>query len=180
MSFDSKKFLKTKFTPRTADVPVPEMREFFPEGTDPVWKVRGLTGQELGRAAEAADRNKNMVAILEGLVSDSTKDKAQAIKDLLGIGGVAAPDIAKRLEHFYIGSVDPPCALDLAVRVCEVYPIEFFQITNKIVELTGRGQMPGKQPPSGATEESGQASPSATPGGASSTKPGRTSSRKAT
>jgi len=180
MPFDSKKFLKTKFTPRTADVPVPEMRDFFPEGAMPVWKVRGLTGQELGRAAEAADRNKNMVAILEGLVADSAKDKAEAIKELLGIGGVAAPDIAKRIEHMSIGSVDPPCAPDLAVRICEVYPIEFFQITNKIVELTGRGQTPGKQTPSGATGESGQASPSVMPEGASSMKPGRTSSRKAT
>ena len=64
--FDSKKFLKTKFTPRTADVPVPDLREFFSDGTPAVWKVRGLTGHELGRAAEAAERNKSVLAIIEG------------------------------------------------------------------------------------------------------------------
>jgi len=170
MSFDSKKFLKTKFVPRTEDMPVPDLQAFFPEGAKAVWKVRGLTGQELGRAADAADRNKNIIAILEGLTSEAAKDKAEAVKELLGIGGSTPADIAKRLEHLTLGSVDPACTLDLAVRLCEVFPVEFYQLTNKIVELTGRGQMPGKQPPSGETGKSGPPSPSVTPGGDSSTK----------
>ena len=168
--FDAKKFMKTKFTPRTADVPVPEMRDFFPEGVKPLWKVRGLTGQEMGRANEAADRNKNMSAILDGLTGEASKEKAEAVKALLGIGGTTPADIAKRLEWLVIGSVSPKCTPDLAVKICEVYPIEFYTITNKIMFLTGKGQMPGKQPPSGGTAESGQASPSATPEGDSSTK----------
>lgn len=170
MPFDSKKFLKTKFTPRTEDVPVPDLQPFFPEGAKAVWKVRGLTGQEIGRASEAADRNKTIGAIMEGLTAEAAKDKVEAVKNLLGIGGNTPADIAKRLEHMTVGSVDPPCTLDLAVRVCETFPIEFYQITNKIMELTGRGQVPGKQPPSGETPKSGHASPSDTPGGDSSMK----------
>jgi hypothetical protein len=169
MAFDTKKFMKTKFTPRTGEVPVPDMKDFFPQGAEPVWKVRGLTGQELGRAAEAAARNRNISAIIEGLTGDADKEKAEALKNLLGIG-VVPQDIAKRLEHLVIGSIDPVCTLDMAVRVCEVYPVEFYQITNKVMELTGRGQEPGKQQPSGKTEKSGPVSHSVTPEGDSSTK----------
>jgi len=170
MAFDSKRFLKTKFSPRTEEIAVPDLQVFFPEGERAVWKVRGLTGQELGRANEAAEKNRNIAAILEGLASETAKEKADAVKELLGIGGTTPQDIAKRLEQLTIGSVDPACSLDLAVRLCEAFPIEFFQLTNKIMELTGRGQLPGKAQPSGGTEKSGPVSPSAAPGGASSTK----------
>jgi hypothetical protein len=170
MPFDTKQFLKTKFSPRTFAFPVPEMRAFFSAGEDPVWKVRGLTGHELGRAAEAADKHKTIVALLEGLTADSSKDKADAVKTLLGLGGDTPADIAKRLEHLAVGSVDPKCPQDLAVRICETFPVEFYQLTNKIYELTGQGQVPGKLPPSGEMAGSGTASPSATPGGDSSLK----------
>jgi len=168
MTFDAKKFLKTKFTPRTEEVPVPDLQAFFPEGARAVWTVRGLTGQELGRANEAAERNKNVAAILEGLAGGAAKEKAEAVKELLGVGGSTPQDIAKRLEHLVTGSVDPPCTQELAVRLCETFPVEFYLITNRIVHLTGQGQMPGKQPPSGETPKSAPASPSVTPEGGSS------------
>ncbi len=169
MAFDEKKFLKTKFTPRTEEVPVPDLQPFFKEGAEAVWKIRGLTGQELGRANEAAARNKDIAAILEGLTGGG-KEKAQAVKDMLGLGGDTPQDVAKRIEFLVIGSVDPICSQSLAVKLCEAYPVEFFDLTNRITQLTGRGQLPGKQPPSGETQESGIHSPSATPGGDSSTK----------
>lgn len=169
MPFDSKKFLKTKWTPRTEEVPVPDLAAFFPAGAKPVWTVRGLTGHELGRANEASERNKNVAAILEGIASGASKEQTEAVKELLGLGGSTPQDIAKRLEHLSIGSVDPVCAPDLAIRLCETFPVEFFQITNRIVQLTGQGQLPGKQPPSGGTPKSDPASPSVTPEGASST-----------
>jgi len=174
MGFDSKKFLKTKFVPRTEGVPVPDLREFFPPGESPTWMVRGLTGQEVGRANEASERNRNIAAILEGLAGEAAKEKAEAVKELLGIGGTTPQDVAKRLEHLTLGSVDPKCTLDLAVRLCETFPIEFFLLTNKIMELTGKGQMPGKQQPSGGMEKSGRVSRSATPEGGSSLKSGPT------
>jgi hypothetical protein len=157
MPFDAKKFNKTKFTHRTEDVPVPDLKEFFPEGEPAVWKVRGLTGQELGRANEAADRNKSIAAILAGLTSGAEKEITEAVKDLVGVGGQTPADISKRLEHLCLGSVEPVCTHELAVRLCETFPVEFFQITNAIVRLTGQGQMPGKVQPSGKTTASGPA-----------------------
>jgi len=170
MSFDAKKFLKTKFEHRTEEVPVPDLQMFFPEGAKAVWKVRGLTGQELGRAIEAAERNKSIQAIIEGITSTSGKDKVEAVKDMLGLGRDTPQDIAKRIENLILGSVEPVCTLDLAIRLCEVFPVEFYLLTNKILQLTGQGQMPGKPRPSGGTTASGQASPCATPEEDSSTK----------
>lgn len=170
MAFDAKKFLRTKWSPRIESVPVPDLQAFFPDGEEAAWRVRGLSGQELGRAAEAAERNRNMAAIIDGLAGGEAREKAQAVRDLLGLGTDTPQDIAKRLEHLVLGSVDPPCPLELAVTLCEAFPVEFYLLTNRIMELTGRGRLPGKQPPSGETARSGPASPLPTPGGGSSTK----------
>lgn len=170
MGFDAKKFSKTKFQHRTEEIPVPDLAEFFPEGEAPVWKVRGLTGQELGMANEAADRNKEIVGIISGLTSRSDKEITEAVKQLIGVAGNTPTDIAKRIEHLRMGSVDPVCTQELAVRLCETFPIEFYQISNAIVRLTGQGQMPGKQKASGTTERSDPASPSVFPEADSSTK----------
>jgi hypothetical protein len=167
--FDVKKFSRMKFTPRTEDVSVPDMQAFFPDGDKAVWTVRGLTGQELGQANEASDRQRNIAAVVSGIASGASKDVAESINTLLGISKNTPADVAKRIEHLCMGSVAPVCTQDLAVKICEVYPVEFYQITNTILKLTGQGQMPGKLPPSGATRTSGPASPSDMPGGDSST-----------
>ncbi|GAF96882.1 unnamed protein product [marine sediment metagenome] len=154
MGFDSKGFMNTKFQPREASVPVPDLKEFFEEGDKPEWKVRGLTGQELGRTNEAAERNRNIAAILEGLVAPGSHEKIESVRQLLGVGNETPQDIARRLEMLTVGSVEPPCDIELALKLCTVFPIEFYQITTKIVGLTGKGHMPGKAQPSGKTTKS--------------------------
>lgn len=164
MSFDTKKFLKEKFVLREEEVAVPDMAAFFPGGEKAVWKVRGLTGQELGRANEAVEKNRNVAAILEGIMSAAGKEKTEAVKSMIGLSAGQTPsDIVKRIEHLVLGSVDPVCSQEMAVKICEAWPVPFFELTNTIMKLSGQGQMPGKQKPSGATIVSGQASPSATP-----------------
>jgi len=167
MAFDVKKFTKTKWTPRTEDVPVPDMQAFFQEGEPAVWRVRGLTGQELGQSNEAAEKQRNIAAAVSGIASGVEKEIAESIKELLGVSKNIPADIAKRIEILCMGSVSPACTVDLAVKVCEVFPIEFFQLTNSILKLTGQGQMPGKSLPSGATQTFEQVSPSDTPEGVS-------------
>lgn len=154
MAFDIARFLKTRWTPRTAEIDVPDMQEFFPEGEKPAWKVRGLEGIELGRANDAAARNKDVAAIVGKLIGGSDKDKAKAVQDLLGMGDHIPDDIAKRIEHFIIGSIDPPGSLELAKVICKAFPIEFFTITNKILELSGKGHVPGESKPSGEIPKS--------------------------
>ena len=144
MAFDSNKFLQTSFKHRTDPVPVPDLAEFFEEDSKPEWIVRGMTGQEVGRCAEAATKREAINLLVSGLMSTVTKDTVEAAKDVLGVGNDTPADIAKRIEHLVVASVDPVCTLDLAVRICEIFPVEFYQITNKIMELTGKGQVPGK------------------------------------
>lgn len=181
MAFDPKKFLKEKFVSRTEAVPVPDLREYFGEGEEPVWIVRGLTGQELGKTKEAPAKYKRMTGILEGLMSSVSKEIVESVKSAIGAGTVETPDdVAIRIDQLVIGSVEPKCTLDLAVKLCEAFPVEFYILTNKITILTGQGQLPGKPKPSGGIPESEPACSSRTPGGDSSMKRGRTSSRKGT
>jgi len=170
MAFDAKKFLKEKFEHRVEEVAVPDMAIFFPGGEKSVWKVRGLTGQELGRANEAVEKNRNVAAILEGIMSVAGKEKTEAVKSMIGVAPGQTPgDVVKRLEHLVLGSVEPVCTQEMAVKVCEVWPVIFFELTNTILKLSGAGQMPGKPKASGKTNPSGQASPSDTPEEGSST-----------
>ena len=155
MAFKTQDFKSALYEKRVDEVPVPDLQPFFENGDKPVWKVRGLTGQELGRANDAADRNKKISSVVEGVLSNSPKKIGKAIKQ--AIDPDTPQDIAKRLEQMLIGSVDPECDLELALKICERFPIEFFSITNKILELTGQGQLPGKPKPSGKTQKSEQA-----------------------
>jgi hypothetical protein len=147
MAFDQKLFMKTKFTAREEAVPVPELKVFF--GDEPAeWLVRGLTGVELGQANEAAEKNKSISAMIEGLMSSNKKETVEAVKKLIGTGQTPQ-DVAKRIEMFIFGSVNPVADIELALKLCENYPVEFIQLTNKITQLTGKGRIPGKLQGSG-------------------------------
>lgn len=155
MAFKIQDFKSAPYQPRTGEVQVPELKPFFDNGDKPVWKVKSLTGQELGRANDAASRNKKISSVIEGVLSENPKKIAKAVKQV--VDPDTPQDIAKRLEHMVAGSIDPECDLELALKVCERFPIEFYVITNEILKLTGLGQLPGKPMPSGKTQKSGQA-----------------------
>ena len=146
MGFDLKKFQTTSFSPRTEAVAVPDLKAFFPKKEKAVWKVRGLTGQELGIVNETVQRNKKLTAILEGLISNKSTENAAAIKKLIGADGDVVEDVAKRLEIFRLGSVAPEVDMPDAVKFCTVWPIEFAMITTAIYKLTGQGSEAKKKP----------------------------------
>ena len=149
MAFKAKQFDKARFEPRTSDVKVPGLHEWF-DG-DPVWKVRGLTGNELGRCNEMAERNrKNIADIVRALVASNGEGSAEAIQGIVGMGDDVPQDVARRIEYLIAGSVDPDCPLDRAVRLNQVFPVEFRIITEEIFRLTGLGHVPGKPTPSGS------------------------------
>lgn len=157
MAFNPKKFMKTNFTPRTKDVPVPDMKDFFDPESKPIFRVRGLSGPELARVHEAVDKHKDVAGLIDGLLSGISEEKINSIRKALGITDDTPSEIAKRLEMITIASVDPEIPLDVAVKIAEVYPISFYHITNTITELTNLGHEPGKPKPSGETTESKQA-----------------------
>ena len=156
MAFDKKAFLREKFIPRTDDVPVPELAAYYPGPKDAVWKVRGLTGVELAECNEAADRNKKIGAIVEGIAGGQSKKTTAAIKEMVGASDNTPQDIAKRIAFLVTGSVAPVVDMDLAKKLCQTFPIEFYQITTKIIALTGMGHEPGKPKSSGKAKKSKQ------------------------
>lgn len=150
------KFMCAKFERRQKTVRLPELKEFFPKDQHPDFIVQGLTGPELAKTLEAPRKYKDVAGLIDGILSDVSKDKIDAIKESLGITGKVPDEIAKRLEQLVLGSVEPKFTQDAAVKFCEKFPIEFWILTNSIAELTGRGHEPGKSKPSGTTTKSEQ------------------------
>ena len=149
--FDTKRFMQEKFEPRTADVPMPELADFFDKGETPVFKVRGLEGFEVGRAKEAAARNRNIKAILEGIVSQRSEDVKNAVRKLIGADDDVPQEIAEKIEFVLAGLVEPPdWKLDNVLWLCRNFPVNFYALSQKILELTGLGHIPGKPRPSGS------------------------------
>lgn len=150
--FDVKGFMATQFVPREEDVPVPDMVEFFSEGEKPVWRVRGLTGQELFFAIEAAERNRKIKAVLKGLTSGVMAELTSAVQQVVGDREEVPDALAKKLEMFATGSVAPEADIELAIKICRTHPVEFTTIATTIEGLTGMGHETKKKPPSsGAT-----------------------------
>ena len=157
MGFDHQKFSGSKFEPRQVTLTLTDLRDFFGEGEQPEFTIRGLTGHELGRVHEAMEKNKNIAGILEGLVSPDQKEKITALKSALGLSDQTPDDIARRIALLVVGSVEPKLDQELAVKFCRIFPVEFFQLTNKITELTGQGHVMGKPKPSGEINQLGPA-----------------------
>ncbi|WP_024333120.1 hypothetical protein [Desulfotignum balticum] len=153
MGFDAEKFLNTKMQPRTADVPVPGLASWFGEG-EPVFKVRGITGQELGQAKQAVATRKDLAALVDGIIGGTSKEKAESAKKILGMGEAVPEQVALRIHIVRLGSVDPDLDEEATVKLCTCYPVEFEVIGKKILELTGQGHEPGKAEASGVTPAS--------------------------
>lgn len=142
--FNVEKFMKAKYSQRTQDVSMPNLAEFFGPDEKPVFKVRALEGEELGRVNEASTKLKHLAEIAAGLLSDSAKDNIEAIREGLGITTDLPADIARRLTMLEIACVKPKIKLEVAVKLCKVAPVDFFHVTNIIKDLTGQGSSLGK------------------------------------
>lgn len=144
MSFDLNRFRADagKLGPRQAAIPVPDLAHWF-DG-DPIWTVRGLTGIEIATANDAGNRSRLYAATVEALASAAHSDQADALKRLFGADGEPPEDLAKRFDHLVFGSLDPKVAREDAIRLFALYPVVAYQLTNKILELTGLGPDLGK------------------------------------
>lgn len=149
MGFNTKQFMQQKFEPRTQVVSVPGLAPFFPENEKPEFIIRGISGPELAEVHEAINVNKGIDQILEKIVSEKISDKVKAIRESIGMSDKVPGETVRRLEMLVRGSVKPTITLDVAVKICKTYPIDFYDLTNKITQLTGLGKVPGKPEPSG-------------------------------
>ncbi len=123
-------FQRTQFTHREEKIKVPDLAQFF--NGDPVWTVRGLTGEELAQVNESAEKAKKLQAIAEGLVAGDAKEQTAAIRELLGHGGETPIDLDRRLTMLTIASVNPVIDRPAAVKLADAYPVEFHTLTTKV------------------------------------------------
>lgn len=168
MAFDAKKFSQAKFVPRQENVGVSSeaLKAFFDEGDTPQFTVRGLTGEEMARANEAqnSQRQKNINALVNALAGTAEGDQVKQIRESLGLGQEElSADLARRLTMLQIGSVDPELTRELAVKVFNVAPVDAYELTNKIMVLSGQGMSVGEQKASGGKKKSKKPATSGTP-----------------
>ena len=146
MTFDLERFRGTALTPRQMALPVPDLAPFFSEGAEPVWIVRGLTGEEIARCNESNARHATIAATVQALANSAAAkaETVEAMQSLLGFGTDVPEDLAKRFDHLTYGSVEPVIDRALAVKLFASFPIVAYQLSNKILELTGLGPDVGK------------------------------------
>jgi len=151
--FDQKKFIKTKFIAREETVAVPELAEFF-DG-DPVWVVKGLTGEELYRVNQASDRDEAVAAAISAFYGPGSKENSY--REMFGLTDTAPEEHTRRLEMLILGTVSPE-NLDrpTMAKIALLFPATVRILTDKIIGLTGAGYVPGKHSGSGQTDECGK------------------------
>lgn len=150
MAFDSKAFLRAEFVSREERIPVPALKAFFGDD-EPVFVVRGLTADEINRAQEATKRSKDTDDILQALIADNP-EKLSELREALGISSNDRPaEVVRRLEILTQGIVEPALDMPMAIKFATAFPIDFYSITTKILELTGLGMDLKKSKPSGKT-----------------------------
>jgi len=145
--FNNKEFMNAKLSPRTEEVNVKELKDWFSDN-DPIWTVNGLSHKQLAIAEERSTGDG--LNTLVDAMSGNNKEQADAIRKLVGLDKGVPKDTAKRLELLVAGSVNPEIELDIAIKLATNFPTVFVQLTNTILQLTGLGsEVKVKPKPSG-------------------------------
>jgi hypothetical protein len=180
MPFDIKQFSKAKFSPRTETVRVPALAAFFGPDDDPVFTVRGLTGEELARAVQAPTKAKKLAAIVEAIAGNQESEQQSALRDLVGLSDETPDHLAEKIEKLTMGTLEPALDQQSASKIFRVSPSTAYNLVFIIDRLSGQGQLLGEPQSSGATSTSSSPATSPTPEDDSSTKSSPTASPTAT
>lgn len=144
MGFDLDKFMGTTLLARTKEIRVDSMAEFF-DGPA-VLTVRGLTATEIALANE----EKEKYARLDTLAKAIAAKNVEEVRAALGLGDDLPGDVARRIEVMIHGVVEPKIARDVAIKIGDAFPVDFYAITNEILALSGQGKSTEKPMPSGS------------------------------
>lgn len=137
--FNAAKFTNTNFAMPTDSVAVPKLKDFF-ESDDPVWMVSGLTGEQNAQVLMAQEKNQAIGDLVAAVLTAKGDKRSQALTGLMGMSSDKLPDdIVRRIEILMLGSVEPTCDRDLAIKIGMFFPTVFYTLTNRILELTGEG-----------------------------------------
>lgn len=142
--FNLDKFTNANFERRTEVVPVGALQDFFPKDEEAVFKVQGLTHSEIAECAEKIQSQGNLKTVLEAAAGHKPSIKS-AIGEIIESKLQVPIDTQKRILHLVKGSVEPKFDEMSAVKLSETFPVEFTELTNKILELSGKGQVSVKK-----------------------------------
>jgi hypothetical protein len=141
MSFDMTKFRRAKLISRTAEVKVPELKDWFEEGAEPVMIVRGLTGEEFYNVREAVAKQRDLQTIASRLLSGQGEAMAEALEEFFG----GVPDeYARRVEVLVAGCVEPKMDRPDALRFFKHFPSTAHLVADAILRATGEGSVAGE------------------------------------
>jgi len=141
MSFDLEQFRRASLSARTADVKVPELAAWFADGSEPVFKVRGLTGEEFYAVREAVGKMKDLQSIASRLLSGQGEAIAEAIEE--HFGGVPE-ELARRVEIVVSGTVEPKLDRQMALKLFKYFATSAHFIADAILRATGEGAVSGE------------------------------------
>jgi hypothetical protein len=148
------KFKQAEFERRTAVIPVPGLSAFFDDGQKAELTVQGLTGHEVARARDRAKQNAAIHELVEKIVGEKASSKIQGIQQALGLSDDVPDDLVYRIAVCEFGVASVKLAQEDCVKLADVSPEDFYQITTRILSLTGLGQVPlGESNASGTTNE---------------------------
>jgi hypothetical protein len=151
MGFDLQRFERAEMTARLEEVIIPCMKHWFPEGEEPIFRARGLTGEEFYNVRQAAAKRQDLQAIASRLLSGD----GQAIADAIGeFYGAVPEEYARRVEILIIGAVDPAFDRSLAMKMFRNFPPAAPIIVEAILKATGEGAVPGESSGRGETPAS--------------------------
>lgn len=149
--FDSTKFANQQFIPRIQRVEVPRLKNFFDDGEDALWELRGQTASEIAVGNEAFKTQTNITKVIEAMAKSSVQ--VAEVKRALGISEDTPEDIVKRLSMLVSCSISPQIDLPIAVKLAETFPIVFYTLTHTIIKLTTLGMDVKKPSTSGSNQK---------------------------
>lgn len=175
MGFDLDRFRGADLHPRTIEVKVPELKDWFPEGEEPIFHVRGMTGEEFYNVRQAVQKRTDLQGIAQRLMSGDGGAIAEAVEEFYG----AVPEeFARRVEILIFGCVDPKLDRQSAMKFYKNFPVQAHSVADAILRASGEGSVLGESKGSGGTLASAMTSTSATCEENASSKSDQTSSRK--
>ena len=136
------KFRQSKFERRTATVSVPGLSAFFDDGQKAELTVQGLTGQEIAKARERVNQNKAINELVDKLISEKASERVAAIQQALGLSDDVPNDLVYRIAVCEFGVASVKLEQEDCVKLVATCPETFYQLTSKILSLTGMGQAP--------------------------------------
>lgn len=156
MPFDIDRFTRDApyITPSTRDVRVEELKHWFPEGEEPIWKIRGLTAVEIWQSSDVEGRSKMMIDIAKAMVASAGSDRVEALLEIIGNPANAPIDLARRFDWLMYGSVSPKISREQSVLLFATFPTLAADLSVQINQLTNAGPDLGKVPSSIVTPAS--------------------------